>query len=251
MLHQKLGLEPLFVKLCAVLAKLQAETQWSVVCDHLGTPVELHDRHGGQAWAAELDSYGRVRREEGERNACPFRYQGQYEDVETGLYYNRFHYYDPHAGNYISQDPIRLIGGDALYAYVHDPVTWIDEFGLRSTCPNAVQTLPQLRGKSVPKIQKTLKKNGFVHRNPANPKNERWVHPDGSEVQIHKYGNNNTTPYKSGNNAHIHKSIGKHGDTGTIELNDRGIPSTVASETHIGIKNPADYPVVSGRPHGT
>ena len=61
----------------APLAKLQEEAQWGVVCDHLGTPVELHDRHGGQAWAAELDSYGRVRREEGARNACPFRYQGQ------------------------------------------------------------------------------------------------------------------------------------------------------------------------------
>ncbi|MEZ7710072.1 RHS repeat-associated core domain-containing protein [Prevotella pallens] len=24
----------------------------------------------------------------------PFKYQGQYEDVETGLYYNRFRYYD-------------------------------------------------------------------------------------------------------------------------------------------------------------
>jgi len=31
---------------------------------------------------------------------------GQYEDDETRLYYNRFRYYDPRIGNYISQDPI-------------------------------------------------------------------------------------------------------------------------------------------------
>ncbi|SUB89296.1 Cell wall-associated polypeptide CWBP200 [Porphyromonas macacae] len=48
---------------------------------------------------------------------CPFRYQGQYEDEETGLYYNRFRYYDPNAGNYISQDPIGL-EGDLLNLYM-------------------------------------------------------------------------------------------------------------------------------------
>ena len=43
-------------------------------------------------------------------NDYPFRYQGQYEDSETGLYYNRFRYYDPSTGAYISQDPIGLAG---------------------------------------------------------------------------------------------------------------------------------------------
>ena len=50
----------------------------------------------------------------------PFRYQGQYEDIETGLYYNRFRYYSPESGTYISQDPIRLAGGLAFYGYVMD-----------------------------------------------------------------------------------------------------------------------------------
>ncbi len=35
----------------------------------------------------------------------PFRYQGQYEDEETGLYYNRNRYYSPEEGVYICQDP--------------------------------------------------------------------------------------------------------------------------------------------------
>ena len=61
-------------------------------------------------WRAALNSYGAVRTLEGARAACPFRYQGQYEDPETGLYYNRFRYYDPQAGGYIYQDPIRLAG---------------------------------------------------------------------------------------------------------------------------------------------
>ena len=62
---------------------------------------------------------------------CPFRYQGQYEDSETGLYYNRFRYYDPSTGAYISQDPIGLAGNNpTLYGYVCDSNTEFDSFGL-------------------------------------------------------------------------------------------------------------------------
>jgi RHS repeat-associated protein len=62
---------------------------------------------------------------------CPFRFQGQYEDAETGFYYNRFRYYDPSIGAYLSQDPIRLAGNNpTLYSYVKDVNTWIDVFGL-------------------------------------------------------------------------------------------------------------------------
>jgi RHS repeat-associated protein len=62
---------------------------------------------------------------------CPFRYQGQYHDSETGLYYNRFRYYSPDEGMYLSQDPIGLAGNNpTLYAYVHDPNSWVDVLGL-------------------------------------------------------------------------------------------------------------------------
>lgn len=79
----------------------------------------------------ELDIYGRVRQEERETNFVPFLFQGQYYDVETKLAYNRFRYYAPEWGMYISQDPIRLEAGlTNLYAYVHDTNGWIDPFGL-------------------------------------------------------------------------------------------------------------------------
>lgn len=60
----------------------------------------------------------------------PFRQLGQYEDVETGLYYNRFRYYDPNTGLYISKDPIGLLGSFALYGYVKDSNCEIDPLGL-------------------------------------------------------------------------------------------------------------------------
>ncbi|MFB0860868.1 DUF6531 domain-containing protein [Paenibacillus oleatilyticus] len=116
-------------------AKITPEGSFSIVTDHLGTPVEMYDHAGEKVWSCELDIYGKVRRQEllGERTACPFRYPGQYEDEETGLYYNRFRYYSPYEGIYTQQDPIGLNGGLVLYGYVHDPTAWVDVFGLVSS----------------------------------------------------------------------------------------------------------------------
>ncbi|MDR3058482.1 MAG: RHS repeat-associated core domain-containing protein [Prevotella sp.] len=92
-----------------------------------------------------MDIYDRVRTFDGsDMSDCPFRYQGQYQDSETGLYYNRFRYYDPEVGNYISKDPIGLAGGDKLYAYVHDTNRFVDQRGLHQAYAvlngNVVQT---------------------------------------------------------------------------------------------------------------
>jgi RHS repeat-associated protein len=61
--------------------------------------------------------------------STPFRFAGQQEDPETGLHYNRYRYYDPEVGRYISPDPIGLTGGLNLYAYGPNPVAWIDPLG--------------------------------------------------------------------------------------------------------------------------
>ena len=102
---------------------------FSIVSDYLGTPMQAYDKNGDKVWEQELDIYGRQRKRPS--SFIPFKYQGQYEDAETGLYYNRFRYYDPNAGSYISQDPIGLVGSNpTLYAYVGDTNKWIDVWGL-------------------------------------------------------------------------------------------------------------------------
>ncbi|WP_342503649.1 RHS domain-containing protein [Lysinibacillus sp. FSL L8-0126] len=80
-------------------AKITSEGHYSIINDYLGTPVEAYDEQGNKVWSAELDVYGRVKEFTGEKDFIPFRYQGQYEDVAIGLYYNRFRYYDPEQGN--------------------------------------------------------------------------------------------------------------------------------------------------------
>ena len=96
----------------------------------MGTPVQAYDEDGQKIWEVELDIYGKIRRLSGAKDFIPFRYQGQYEDVETGLYYNRFRYYDPEIGAYVCKDPIGLQGGNNLYAYVRDCNWWVDPSGL-------------------------------------------------------------------------------------------------------------------------
>jgi RHS repeat-associated protein len=89
-----------------------------------------YDKLGNLVWETDYDIYGDLREFKGDRNFIPFRQLGQYEDLETGLYYNRFRYYNPDTGLYLSQDPIGLFGGMALYAFVHDANSFVDIFGL-------------------------------------------------------------------------------------------------------------------------
>jgi len=113
-------------------AKITEDENYSIITDYLGTPIEMYNGQGEKTWQAEYDIYGKVRKlEAGSLNDCPFRYQGQYEDEETGLYYNRFRYYDAEIGTYLSQDKIRIQSGQPnFYSYVHDVNSWIDPFGL-------------------------------------------------------------------------------------------------------------------------
>ena len=112
-------------------AKIVGDRHYSIISDYIGRPVQAYDDNGNIVWQADYDIYGNLRNLHGSRLFIPFRQLGQYEDEETGLYYNRFRYYDPRIGNYISQDPIRLAGNNpTLYGYVGDCNKWFDLFGL-------------------------------------------------------------------------------------------------------------------------
>lgn len=239
--------------------------------DPNGCPTRLTDRNNQTVWSASYAAWGAVDALKHLQTENPIRYQGQYLDPETGLHYNTFRYYDPDLGCFASQDPIGLEGGTNLYQYGSNPNGWIDPLGWScgpatrqnsagqwidargrfARAPN-VAGLPRFKGKTVAQVVRTLTRQGYTRTNPANPKNQRWKHPDGSEVQIHAYGNNATGPYKAGNNAHVHKSLGRHGNAGTVELADDGKTqvSTHSGPAHIGIRNPQDFPAVSGRNHG-
>ncbi|WP_323856746.1 RHS repeat domain-containing protein, partial [Xenorhabdus doucetiae] len=108
-----------------------------IVSDHQGTVREMLNENGTLVWAQRLKTWGKAERFQviASNNpdyhvGCNFRFCGQYEDEESGLYYNRFRYYNPETAQYISADPIGLLGGFNPYGYVHNPTGWIDPFGL-------------------------------------------------------------------------------------------------------------------------
>jgi len=85
--------------------------------DHLGTPQEVTNKQGEIVWEAEYETWGNTAKVVYKQKEStiqedvafqPLRFQGQYFDQETGLHYNRFRYYDPDIGRFISQDPIGL-----------------------------------------------------------------------------------------------------------------------------------------------
>ena len=98
----------------------------------MGTPIQMYDRQGNKTWDCTFDIYGKVINFNGKSlYDCPFRFQGQYEDAETGLYYNRFRYYNPQVGCYLNQDPIKIFGDNpTLYCYVHNSNIYVYIFGL-------------------------------------------------------------------------------------------------------------------------
>ena len=114
-------------------AKIVGDRHYSIISDYIGRPVQVYDDNGNIVWQADYDIYGNVRNLHGSRKFIPFRQLGQYEDEETGVYYNRFRYYDPNTGTYISQNPISILGGVNTFAYVFDCNIGIDIMGLTVT----------------------------------------------------------------------------------------------------------------------
>ncbi len=114
------------------LAKIKNREIETYHTDYLGTPKEVTNADGEIVWQGNYDEYGRVEtvKNDTEQN---FRFSGQYEDKETGLFYNNFRYYDAEDCRYINRDPIGLLGGTNLYSYGTNPTNWIDPLGLNGT----------------------------------------------------------------------------------------------------------------------
>ena len=158
--------------------KITNGKHYSIITDHLGTPIEAYNQEGELIWEREQDLYGNSRQGFAKENfRCPFKYQGQYYDSEVELCYNRFRYYQPETGRYISEDPIKLLGGFNVFAYVGDTNASIDIFGLSSTyrlrdergrfrrartVEEELMVLGPLSGRRRRDIEKRLRQRGYT-----------------------------------------------------------------------------------------
>ncbi|BES85623.1 hypothetical protein PEC302110_27200 [Pectobacterium araliae] len=102
-----------------------------VTSGHNGEPQAVFNPQGELRWQAPRTNLWGQRYTDNIESLDPgLAFAGQYRDSESGLCYNRFRYYDPSGGCYVSPDPIGVLGGENNYAYVQNPVCWVDPFGL-------------------------------------------------------------------------------------------------------------------------
>ena len=118
---------------------------YSMVCDLAGAPKELINPTTGEVVGYATYTLFGKRHWAGTVNT-PLLFTGQYEDTESGWVYNRFRYYDPHAGVYNAQDPLGLLANTGTaQGYVTNPVTWVDVLGLKGCNPKAPKSDRELR----------------------------------------------------------------------------------------------------------
>ena len=121
--------------------KQWTQTTGYAVCQPNGQPLALFNPQGKRTWRKAPNSLWGLpllsswERKQAEPLNPNLLFAGQYTDDESGLAYNRFRYYDPQSGNYLASDPIGLEGGETPYAYVHNPMGWVDPFGLAGCKP--------------------------------------------------------------------------------------------------------------------
>jgi RHS repeat-associated protein len=112
------------------LARLCGPDRHAVVSDPFGAPLAVFDGRGAAVLGFEPAPARLLAR--GDASLCPFRLPGQLADEPTGLCLHRFRVYDPDAGQFLTPDPLGLVGGLDPYAFVADPRSETDVFGLRA-----------------------------------------------------------------------------------------------------------------------
>jgi RHS repeat-associated protein len=110
---------------------------FAIVTDLVGTPTELVDETGAVAWHTQSTCWGTTAWNADAGAYTPLRFPGQYADPETGLHYNYFRHYDPETARFTSPDPLGLEPAPNPYAYVLNPMAWIDLLGLLTCKQNA------------------------------------------------------------------------------------------------------------------
>ncbi|QMT36458.1 DUF6531 domain-containing protein [Neisseria wadsworthii] len=159
--------------------------------DQIGIPYEMTDQYGNLLWFGEYSAWGKLQKDERVyQNAHqPFRLQNQYYDVETGLHYNLYRYYEPDIGRFVSSDPIGLFGGDNLYTFAPNITAWIDPWGLNRFSRSIWQAPSRGTGQQYVVFQQGINWDQVDNKGRTNleraSKGIAPLGPDGRSINLH------------------------------------------------------------------
>jgi RHS repeat-associated protein len=118
------------------LAELRSGSVSYYEQDGQGSTSSLSSPSGALANTYTYDSFGKSTASTG-TISNPLQYTAREFDPETQLYFNRARYRDPAAGQWLSEDPIRFLGGNDFYSYVvNNPLKYRDPLGWQSQMPS-------------------------------------------------------------------------------------------------------------------
>jgi RHS repeat-associated protein len=101
--------------------------------DGLGSVVALSNSNGDSCQSYEYSAYGQVAASD-PNHPNPYMFTGRRFDIETGLYYYRARYYNPHIGRFMQADPVGYGAGMNWYLYCkNNPLAFVDPSGLLDT----------------------------------------------------------------------------------------------------------------------
>ncbi|WP_313896659.1 RHS repeat-associated core domain-containing protein [Streptomyces sp. GC420] len=103
---------------------------FAIVTDLVGAPSELVSEQGEITWQTRTTVWGNTTWNRNAVAYTPLRFPGQYDDGETGFFYNCFRHYDPESARYASPDPLGLGAAHNPVAYVTNPQARMDPEGL-------------------------------------------------------------------------------------------------------------------------
>ena len=194
-----------------------------------------------RAWGEAREVIARVSKAAGVEPRNPIRFQGQQEDAETGLRYNRYRYYDPVLGRFVSRDPIGLVGGLNAYQYAPNPGQWIDPLGLARKCQ--LGSYGGLTGKANARDEldahefvrnEALEQMGLTPEGVRNKANPSIALPRPMHTEVHK--NENAL-------AALHLGVGRD----EFQFGENGLPTKRQMDVWQGALRQAGVPAARAR----
>ena len=105
--------------------------------DQYGSTRLLSDATGAVAATFTYDPYGNLTAHTGTADT-PLRWNGQYQDTDTGLYYLRARYYDPTTAQFLTRDLLAALTQN-VYGYANsDPLNTSDPSGMICWSPSCL-----------------------------------------------------------------------------------------------------------------